>query len=186
VTQKKRFYPTIKKLENEIKRVWEIKIKTDLEERKILYYENTLVASFYHHLRSFIDKYQGIRMFLNYQDPNLKYFYDLVIMKSQPGSNWKKEEVWTRDIGRLWFVFEFKFLPKLKDNEAQNDIEKFRWLKKYDKDIKRVYFLSVDKNVDFYRFINYRGSWYENYYREGRGIPSNEREGEWDFKIMHL
>ena len=29
---------------------------------------------------------------------------------------------------------------------------------------------SVEDTTDYYRFINYWGKWYENYYREGRGI----------------
>lgn len=186
MNERRKDYPNISELEEEIERVWTVKVKEDLENRKIMYYEDTLIASFYHHLRPFVDKYPGIRMFLKYKDPEYNYFYDLVIMKSQADSEWEYEEVWTRDIGRFWFVFEFKFLPKLKDEDAQKDIKKFQNLKRYDDDIKRVYFLSIDENTDFYRFINYKGSWFENYYREGRGIPSDSKKGEWDFEIILL
>jgi len=76
---------------------------------------------------------------------------------------------------------EFKFTPNLKDKRAQKDIQKFQELKKYHESIKRVYFFSIDTNTDLYRYIFYRGSWYEKFYREGRGVPDKDR---WNFYIL--
>lgn len=173
--------PLIHKIEEEIERIWTIEIKNDFLNRRILYYEATLQAAFYHHFRPFIDKYPRLRMFLEYRDPDLKYVYDLIIQKAPKRESWSQQNHWQTEIGDYWIVMEFKFVPKLSDESAQKDIKKFHELKKYDATIQRVYFCSIDENVDLYRYISYRGYWFEKYYREARGVP--EKDG-WNFYVL--
>jgi hypothetical protein len=173
--------PLIHKVEEEIERIWKTEIKTDFLKRRILYYESTLQGAFYHHFRPFIDKYPRLRMFLEYQDPDLKKRYDLIIQKAPKNETWPQQNLWEREIGDYWIVMEFKFNPKLSEREAQRDIRKFQALKKYDATIQRVYFCSIDKNVNLNRYLSYRGSWFEKFYREARGIPEGYN---WDFSVL--
>ena len=48
-------YPDINELEKVIEEIWTAKIKGDFLENRFIYYESSLVACFYYHLRSFID-----------------------------------------------------------------------------------------------------------------------------------
>ncbi len=76
----KKGLPPLHHIEAEIERIWKEEIKKDFLDRKNLYYEHTLQAAFYHHLRPYIDKYPRLRMFLEYEDPILKKKkYDLTI-----------------------------------------------------------------------------------------------------------
>ncbi len=173
--------PPLNKIEDEIERIWTEEIKRDFLERKILYYEGTLQGAFYHYLRPFIDQYPRLRMFLEYRNDDLKCTYDLLIQKGPRNEKWVDQGHWMKEIGDYWIVMEFKFVPKLSDKGAQKDIQKFQKLKKYDESIKRVYFCSIDKNVKLHRYVNYRGTWYDQFYREARGVL---RKNEWDFFVL--
>ena len=105
-------------------------------------------------------------------------------MKNPEDSQWGEQKPWSWDVGRLWVVMEFKYHPRLKEDSAEYDISKFQDLKRYDENIERVYFFSIDRNKELYRYVNYRGKWFENYYREGRGMPDEEKEGEWNFFLL--
>lgn len=178
-------YPKISEIEELIDTIWCDKIREDIETKRILYYEHTLVAAFYHHLRPFVDNYSGIRMFLDFYDPKLGYRYDLVIVRKNQGASWKEINPWERENCFYWFVIEFKFVGKMKNDVAQDDIRKLRELKNIDNKVKRAYFFLIEDRTDYSRFINYHGNWYERYYREGRGLPidTDKRNQKWNFTI---
>jgi len=60
---------TEKKLDKIVEDIWVNHIKRDFLEKRIQYYEATLVAAFYHYLRAEIDKYPDCRVFLEHQIP---------------------------------------------------------------------------------------------------------------------
>ncbi|PWI47367.1 hypothetical protein CEE45_12290 [Candidatus Heimdallarchaeota archaeon B3_Heim] len=173
--------PPIHIVEKEIERIWTQEIKQDFLQRKIMYFEVTLQGVFYHHFRSLFDKYPRLRIFLEYKDDESGRTYDLVVQKSPKNETWNQQDHWMKDIGDYWIVMEFKFLPNFFEKAAQEDIAKFQALKKHHESIQRVYFITIETNVNILRYINYCGHWFEKFYREARGVPNNE---DWDFFIL--
>ena len=83
----------VEDFDKKIDYIWKNKIKDDLEKRRIIYNETTLVASMYHHLRPFIDNFPNLRMFVDSYDPDLKNRrYDLVIFENDNEENWHDQE----------------------------------------------------------------------------------------------
>lgn len=104
-------------------------------------------------------------------------------MKKPEKIDWSKIDIWRINEELIyWVLMEFKFIPNLKDEEAQKDIEKLAEISL--ESIKRIYFFSIDGNEEYYRYIKKHGYWFKNYYREGRARPLDEENNEWEFKLI--
>jgi hypothetical protein len=178
-------------LDEIIEKIWIKNIKKDFQNRDILFYEATLVAAFYHHLRPIIDEYDDLKLYLEHQPLDLeekrrpKMSFDLVIMKSYRKADWKRQKHWELDYDfHYWARFEFKFNKKLVKEQVAKDISKLRDMK--DNYTKRAYFFSIDeeyKGEPFLSLLKNNNNWFKDFYREGRAKRINENE--WDFIFIN-
>lgn len=178
---------TEEKLDEIIDDIWINHIKRDFLEKRIIYYEATLVAAFYHYLRTEIDKYPNFRVFLEHQlkikkeEKESKGRFDLVIMKAEKEEEWNSIEHLTKiETIPYWAIFEFKFVTKLKDTASLKDIEKLQ--KAQNENIKRAYFICIYENADYFTEVS-KIDWMKEYYRECNATPINGKKNDWKFEF---
>lgn len=175
---------TVEKLDEIVEDIWVNHIKRDFKEKRIQYFEATLVAAFYHYLRFEIDKYPKYRVFLEHKlsrnsdedSGSTKEKYDLVIMKAEKEKDW--ESIIPLEVIETipyWTAFEFKFVINLYDKYAQKDFNKL----KEAIDIKRAYFICIYQKDKSNVIVNKKDKWL-NKYRECNAFLKDE---EWIFEF---
>ncbi|MHA1366060.1 MAG: hypothetical protein ACTSP5_06560 [Candidatus Heimdallarchaeota archaeon] len=176
---------TAEKLDEIVEDIWINHIKRDFSEKRILYYEATLVAAFYHYLRAEIDKYPNFRIFLEHrlnvketEDEKRKPF-DLVIAKVNHEQEWEKHQH-LHKIKNLdyWAIFEFKFNTNTIYIDFRKDFEKLQNAK--NNTTKRAYIVEIFEEFSDYVKVGKEDEWMDDFYREC--IATMKRK-KWNFEF---
>ena len=171
-------------IETIIKQVWEEDMVKDFLNRKIIWYESTLVACFYYNLRKRIEKDPGLssvyRIFLEHSHPKITgNHFDIVIKKLDNEDKWEKVQLWKKDVGHIVVAMEFKPWDEVdyKTNKRliedwKNDLKKLASLEQVSGSQTELlyFFYTSSKELPDEFFKDIGDSWFKSRLRIGKGI----------------